>query len=147
MKKIFAILITCGVLVGACTPSSSSNETEGNLTVGDGSNQKVYTVEDLKAFPVSEADFNNVTYVGVPLSVLLQDAGIDAANLKAVKAVAFDGYSVNYEPELYLREDVLVAYAQLDGTLSEDDGIFRMVLPGEEGKLNIRFLVEIKAVP
>jgi len=146
MKKIFALLITFGILLAACAPSSPGSETEGNLTVGDGSNQKVYTVEDLKALPMSEADFNNVTYVGVPLSVLLQDAGIDAANLKAVKAVAVDGYSVNYDPELYLREDVLVACAQADGALSEDDGIFRMVLPGEEGKMNIRFLVEIKAV-
>ena len=147
MKKIIAVLIILGVLLSACTQSPSGRETEGNLTIGDGSNQKVYTVEDLKAFPASKADFNDVSYVGVPVSTLLLDAGIDAANLKAIKAVAIDGYSVNYESELCLREDVLVAYAQIDGELGEDDGIFRMVVPGEEGKMNIRGLVEIMAVP
>jgi len=78
---------------------------------------------------------------------LLTDAGIDAQSLKALKAIASDGYSVNYEPALFLREDVILAYAKADGPLDGDDGAFRMVLPGEEGKLNVRMIVEIQAVP
>jgi hypothetical protein len=96
---------------------------------------------------VTEATFNEVTYQGVQLKELLEEAGFTPEDLSAVKATATDGYSVNYDSTLFLRKDVIVAYATKDGTLSEDDGTFRMVLPGEEGKLNIRFLEELKAMP
>ena len=147
MKKALALILILGIFLTACSPSNSTSGGEGTLTVGDDSSQKSYTVEDLKALSPVEAEFNEVTYLGVPVKVLLQNVGIDANSLKAVKAVASDGYSMNYEPAIFLRDDVLVAYAQADGPLIEDDGTFRMVLPGEEGKMNIRFLVEIKAVP
>ena len=78
---------------------------------------------------------------------LLRDAGFDPAALKAVKAVASDGYSVNYDPALFQRADVLVAYAQTDGPLPADDGMVRMVIPDAEGKLNVRMLTKIEAVP
>jgi hypothetical protein len=147
MKKALAFVLILVIFLTACSSSSSTSGGDGTLTVGDGSNQNSYTVDDLKALSSVEAEFNEVAYLGVPVAVLLQDAGIDANSLKAVKAVASDGYSMNYEPTIFLRDDVLVAYAQADGPLSEDDGTFRMVLPGEEGKMNIRFLIEIKAVP
>ncbi|MCA9978036.1 MAG: molybdopterin-dependent oxidoreductase, partial [Anaerolineales bacterium] len=67
-------------------------------------------------------------------------------DLKAVKAVAADGYTVNYDLSQIEKPDVLVAYAQADGPLTEEDGAFRMVLPEEEGKLNVRMLVEIQVV-
>jgi hypothetical protein len=85
-----------------------------------------------------------VTYKGVALPMLLQDAGLDPQVLKAVKAVAADGYSVNYDASLFQRQDVLVAYATADGALTADDGMFRMVLPGQEGKMNVRMLTEIQ---
>jgi hypothetical protein len=64
-----------------------------------------------------------------------------------VKATAVDGFSANYEPALFNKEDTLVAYARADGPLAEDEGPFRMVLPDQEGKLNPRQLVEIRAIP
>ena len=67
--------------------------------------------------------------------------------LTAVKAVASDGFTANYESALYAREDTLVAYARVDGPLGEDEGTFRMVLPDQEGKMNPRQLVEIIAIP
>ena len=82
----------------------------------------------------------------VSMSFLLQDAGFDPLSLSAVKATAADGYSVNYDAGLFLRDDVLVAIATADGPLAADDGIFRMVLPGEEGKLNLRMLTELRAI-
>ena len=117
------------------------------LTVVKGEENKQYTVEDLQTLPQVESTFSDINYVGVPLSALLTDAGVDAQGLKAVKAVASDGYSVNCEPALILRDDVILAYAQADGPLASDDGTFRMVLPGEEGKLNVRMIVEIQAIP
>ena len=74
---------------------------------------------------------------------LLASAGFEGDNIKSVKAVAADGYSVLYDLVIFTREDVLVAYTKADEPLSRDDGTFRMVLPGEEGKLNLRMLVEL----
>jgi len=147
MKSTIIFVLFISILLTGCGNSSAVTSDVGVLTVGDGSNQKTYTVEDLKALPPSEAVFNQVNYVGVSLPYLLKDAGIDTHDLTAVKAIASDGYSVYYEPKLFLREDVVVVYAEVDEHLAEDDGLFRMVLPGEEGKLSVRKLIQIEAVP
>jgi DMSO/TMAO reductase YedYZ molybdopterin-dependent catalytic subunit len=136
------LVMVCGACGGAAPEAA-----QGTLVVGDGTTSKTYTVADLQKLPVSESVFNEVTYKGVSLSALLGDARFDAGALKAVKAVAADGYTVNYDPALFQRSDVLVSYASADGSLSTDDGVLRMVLPGEEGKLNVRMLVELKVVP
>jgi len=144
-SRIFTFLIIALVLT-AC--SSMHSEGDGNLVVvTDGTSEKNFSVSDLEKMPVTESTFNEVTYIGVKLSTLLEEAGFSPGDLSAVKASASDGYSVNYDPPLFTREDVIVAYATVDGDLTEDDGTFRMVLPGEEGKLNVRFLVELKVIP
>ncbi len=146
MKRFLLVTFILALTLTAC--ASQSQESAGPvLKVSDGNVEKTYTVDDLKSLGESQADFKGVTYVGVSLTVLLADAGIDAAALTAVKAVASDGFTANYESTLYSREDTLVAYATVDGPLSEEDGFFRMVLPNEEGKLNPRQLVEIIAIP
>jgi DMSO/TMAO reductase YedYZ molybdopterin-dependent catalytic subunit len=146
MKRFLLVTFILALTLTAC--ASQSQESAGPvLKVSDGNVKKTYTADDLKALSESQADFKGVTYIGVPLTVLLADAGIDAAALTAVKAVASDGFTANYESALYSREDTLVAYATVDGPLSEEDGFFRMVLPNEEGKLNPRQLVEIIAIP
>jgi hypothetical protein len=81
------------------------------------------------------------------LTALLQDAGCDPQAAKGVKAIASDGFTVNYGPDLFLLPNTLVAYAQVDGPLSADDGTFRMVLPDQEGKLNVRMLATLQVVP
>ena len=146
MKRFLLVTFILALTLTAC--ASQSQESAGPvLKVSDGNVEKTYTVDDLKSLGESQADFKGVTYIGVSLTVLLADAGIDAAALTAVKAVASDGFTANYESTLYSREDTLVAYATVDGPLSEEDGFFRMVLPNEEGKLNPRQLVEIIAIP
>jgi DMSO/TMAO reductase YedYZ molybdopterin-dependent catalytic subunit len=146
MKRLPFIILCFALVLTACAPKAQ--DAAGDvLKVSDGKTEKNYTAADLKALGEAQADFNGVTYVGVPLTVLLQDAGIDPAALKIVKAVAVDGFSANYESALFAREDTLVAYARADGPLGEDEGSFRMVLPDQEGKLNPRELVEIIAIP
>lgn len=146
MKRFLLVTFILVLTLTAC--ASQSQESAGPvLKVSDGNVEKTYTVDDLKSLGESQADFKGVTYIGVSLTVLLADAGIDATTLTAVKAVASDGFTANYESALYSREDTLVAYATVDGPLSEEDGFFRMVLPNEEGKLNPRQLVEIIAIP
>ncbi len=146
MKRFLLITLVLSLTLTAC--ASQPQEPAGPvLKVSDGNVEKTYTADDLKALDASQADFKGVTYVGVQLTVLLEDAGIDSTTLTAVKAVASDGFTANYESALYSREDTLVAYATMDGPLGEEDGTFRMVLPDQEGKLNPRNLVEIIAIP
>jgi hypothetical protein len=149
MKKLVVLSLVLMVLLAGCGSSGETAVSSDTplLTVGDGQTQKTYTAADLEALPQAEASFKDVAYTGVPLTALLENSGFTVGDLKAVKAVASDGYSVNYDLTQIQKTDVIVAYAQADGPLAEEDGAFRMVLPEEEGKLNVRMLVEIQAVP
>lgn len=145
--KRFLVLVMVGVLaLAACAPKAQEPAVT-MLKVSDGTTEKTYTAEDLKALGETQASFKDVAYVGVTLTALLQDAGIDTNAITAVKAVAVDGFTANYDSSLYAREDTIVAFARADGPLADDEGPFRMVLPDQEGKLNPRQLVEIVAIP
>lgn len=150
MRRAFLFIFILTLLITACAGSTGepvSSQASDTLLVTGNTPEKRYTVEDLKSLDASQASFRDITYVGVPLSALLQDAGFDPQTVKAVKAVAADGFSANYDPELANKADTLVAYAQVDGSLADDEGTFRMVLPDQEGKLNVRQLVEIRVIP
>ena len=146
MRHAFLFLTTLiGLLIGCdqSSPSSSVN----TLIVTDGTSQTSYDIEALKALGAEQVTFLDVTYTGVPLRLLLEEAGFDPTSLSAVKAVAVDGFSANYDPDLITRPDTLVAYGRVDGPLADDDGTFRMVLPNQEGKLNPRDIVELRVYP
>jgi hypothetical protein len=146
MKRFLLLGLIFALALGACAPKAQ--EPAANvLKVSNGAIEKTYTVDDLKTLGEVQAAFKGVTYVGVTLTTLLTDAGIDSASLTAVKAVASDGFTVNYDSSLYAREDTIVAYARTDGPLGDDEGTFRMVLPDQEGKMNPRQLTEIVAIP
>ncbi len=145
--KRFLLFVLVGVLaLTACAPKAQE-PAAAVLKVSDGTIEKTYTADDLKALGETQATIQDVTYVGVPLTVLLQDAGIDTSALTAVKAVAVDGFTANYDASLYAREDTLVAYARMDAPLADDEAPFRMALPNEGGKMNPRQLIEIVAIP
>jgi hypothetical protein len=147
MKKLTFALLTVILLVSACNSGPTQPPTDAVLTVTSAAAQITYTQAQLQTMPKSEATFNNVTYVGVSLTDLLKDAGFDPNTVQSVKAIASDGFSATYDSSLFTRPDVLVAYARKDGPLSGEDGVFRMVLPGEEGKFNVRMLVELNVTP
>jgi hypothetical protein len=147
MKRITLTLFILSLLVlPTCTASSGPETAVTSLTISGGDIYQEYSRADLEAMPVSESVFNDVAYLGVSLPTLLQKAGFDPATIRVVKAIASDGYSINYDTSQVLAVDVIVAYARADGELAEDDGTFRMVLPGEEGKLNVRMLVELQII-
>ena len=153
MKRFtLIILVLSFALLSACTSTpqpaaqQSTTGTAASLVVSGGEVNKSYTRANLEALSTTQAAFKDVTYMGVTVSDLLTDAGFDPAAVKAVKAVAADGFTVNYDPSQVLGKDVIVAYARVDGDLAEEDGSFRMVLPGAEGKLNLRMLVELQVI-
>ena len=148
--KIIAVSLMLVLLIAAC-----GGNTETTTVVQDNSSVSTptlivgtqsYSAADLEAITQAEATFKDVAYIGVPVSELLSAAGFELGNVKAVKAVASDGYTVNYEPEQLTPANVIVAYAQGDGPLTADDGDFRMVLPDAEGNMNLRMLVELQVV-
>ena len=146
MKRFFLFGLIVALTLSACTPKAQK-PAANVLKVSNGTVEKIYTAVDLQALGKVQAAFKGVTYVGVTLTALLTDAGIDFTSLTAVKAVASDGFTANYDSSLYAREDTIVAYSRVDGPLGGDEGTFRMVLPAEEGKMNPRQLIEIIAIP
>ncbi len=146
MKRLLLFGFIFVLVLSACTPKAQEPVTDV-LKVSNGTVEKTYTTDELKALGEVQSSFKGVTYVGVTLVALLADAGIDSPALTAVKAVASDGFTANYDSSLYSREDTIVAYTRADGPLGEDEGTFRMVLPAEEGKMNPRQLIEIIAIP
>jgi len=147
MKKYFVFLTFITLIISSCANGKSIDDSRIGLIISDGTTRKEYKVEDLELLESIEADFNYVIYVGVPTQLLFKDTRFDISNLKAIKAIASNGYSGNYGPELFFCDDVVVAYKSKDGEMNEEDEMFRMVLPGEEGKLNIRNLIVLQAIP
>lgn len=144
---MFIIVLVLAFALTACGGGDEAGSAESDsgvpaLLVGSQS----FEAADLEGMTQVEATFNGVTYVGVPVSELLSAAGYDLSSARAVKAVASDGYSINYEPSQLTPDNVIVAYATLDGALTEEDGNFRMVLPDEEGNQNLRMLTELSVV-
>ena len=153
MKNLAIVLLVLSIaLLSACAssstpaPQNAAATAAPSLLVSGGDISKSYTRADLEALASSQATFKDVVYKGVTLAVLLQDAGIDPTKAKAVKAEASDGFTVNYDPSQVLVDGVILAYARADGDLTADDGAFRMVLPGAEGKLNPRQLAKLQIV-
>jgi hypothetical protein len=146
MKRILFILSVLTLMVSACATKSTTTPGD-TLLVSQGDVEKSYKLADLQALEAVQETFKDVTYIGVPLTVLLADAGFNPAGLSAVKAVASDGYSVNYDPALFNLPDTMLAYARADGPLTDTEAPFTMVLPGQEGKMNPRMVVKIIALP
>jgi hypothetical protein len=147
-KIIFSLLVV--VMLVACSPAAQPEQettTGTSLLVTIGDQQQTFSVADLMALPSSQATFKDVAYKGVSIPALLEAAGVNLDQVIALKGVATDGYTVNYDTIQVMKDNVLVAYALADGSpLSADDGDFRLVLPDEEGKLNLRMLAELQVV-
>lgn len=145
MKRMFGLVLLAALMLAACAPAAAPVEAPV-LTVTDGAASKAFSVEDLKALGTVEVAAKDVTYVGVRLGDLITAAGFDPAGLAAVKATAADGFSANYEPAQFTAGDTIVAFATTGGALSETEGVFRMVLPNEGGKLNVRMLTTLTVI-
>lgn len=144
------LLVLLALVLSACGSASKSTGNEAGtgtgLLVSGGDIQKTFMRPDLEKLPVTKASFKGVEYVGITVTEVLKAAGFDPQRVKAVKAVASDGFTVNYDPAQFLAADTLVAYAQANGDLTAEDGSFRMVLPNGEGKVNLRMMVELQVI-
>ena len=150
MRRVSLFLFLQALLATACADTTAEQvypPANDVLLVSGGSLQKRYTKQDLQALNTAQANFLKVNYMGVSLAILLRDAGFDPETIKVVKAVAVDGFSANYDSELVNKSDTVVAYDRAEGPLAEGEAPYRMVLPGQEGKLNVRQIIEIQVIP
>ncbi|MCR4403907.1 MAG: molybdopterin-dependent oxidoreductase [Candidatus Acetothermia bacterium] len=98
------------------------------LTI-DGAEAK-FTLEEIEALPSREVEFHEHIYRGTPLRTLLTQAGVDIGRLEAVKAIAADGYRLEYERRLVKRFDFILAYEADGKPLPQGEGPLRIVFPG-----------------
>jgi hypothetical protein len=140
MKKIVWIMgiILATMLVASCAPPIAVT-TEVGLEVG-GLVERDWSMEDLQALPMTKADYTNkdgetTTFLGVSFSDLFEEAGI--SEYDTVTLIAADDYLVGIDREtLESCESCIIAI--------EDDGALRSVMPGMEGKLQVKDLVMIE---
>lgn len=145
MSKLSINFLFFILAVTACAESAPT-QTDGVLKISNSSTSVEYSRSKLEALPATEATFLEIDYIGVRLIDLLTDAGYDLSEVAAVKAIAVDGFTANYGPDLISRSDTLVSYSRVGEALASDESPLRMVLPDQEGKLNVRQLVEIQVI-
>ena len=134
MKKtrLFAGLLLILALVTACAPAAQE---EAILTVGS----KRYTRSDLEALGILSVDYTDkdgetTTYVGVLLSIILEDADVSEAGSNVTFTAADD-----YQADIPVDE----AVACKNCIVAFDEDSLRMVMPEQSGKLQVKDVVEI----
>lgn len=86
-------------------------------------------------------------WTGVPLSVLLHEGGVDPQATWIVAEGADGAAMTRSIPVHKCVEDVMVAYAQNGEALRPEQGYpVRLIVPGWEGSINIKWLRRIKVV-
>ena len=132
MKKVrlFVSLLVVFVVITACAPVETTV-----LTVGE----QEYSQSELEALGTQLVDYTNndgevTTYSGVPISAVLEDAGVADSGANITFTAADD-----YEAEASVEE----AMACVDCIIAFDEGSLRVVMPDFSGKLQVKDLVSI----
>lgn len=143
MKKIFYILglILVAGLVVSCAPAAESAQVvevaaDAPLKMS-GLVEMGWSLDDLKALPVTEAEYTNKdgetkSYSGVSFSDILKAAAVE--NYSTVTLIAADDYSVGVDQKtLDACETCIIAI--------DDDGSLRSVMPGMQSALQVKDLI------
>ena len=86
-------------------------------------------------------------WIGVPLSMLLKEAGVKNGASWIVAEAAEAGHHTKSVPMAKVMDDVLVAYGQNGEPIRPDHGFpLRLLVPGFEGIYNVKWLKTIKVV-
>ena len=86
-------------------------------------------------------------WTGVPLSVLLNEAGVQKEASWLVYEGADAGKFTHTMPLAKAMDDVIVAYGQNGEPVRPEQGYpIRMLVPGWEGPFNVKYLSHIKVV-
>lgn len=144
-KKLFFILILFMTLVGCSSNEATPPAADDTiLTVSGADIEKTYTLEQLQSLPETNVESDDGRFIGVRLVDLLVDAGYDVDTITSVRVVAVDGFSSTYNTDLFQGEDTVLAYAREDSDLNGDELPTRMVIPGQEGRMQPRQVKSIE---
>ncbi len=140
------------LLLAACGPAEQTAPTPPQesaapgviLTITGGETERTFTLEQLQALPVTEIESAAGAFIGVRLGDLLTEAGFNLDGIATVRVVATDGFSSTYPPELFTREDAVLAYARQGGSLNPDEAPLRMVIPDQGGSMQPRMVNRIE---
>jgi len=143
-RHVLFLFVLIVALVG-CSPNNATPPAAEDtiLTISGADIETTYTLEQLRGLSTTPVESDDGRFVGVRLADLLIDAGYELDQISSVRAIALDGFSSTYDPELFSREDTVLAYAREDGDLNGDELPLRMVLPGQEGRMQPR---QVKAI-
>ena len=144
--KRLVLLALALVMVGGCGPGEAAPPAPADsvLTVQGGDIERVYTLAQLQALTATNVESDAGSFTGVRLRDLLTDAGFDLEGIVTVRVVALDGFSSTYDAALFTREDAVLAYARAEGALDDDEQPLRMVIPGQEGRMQPRQVTRIE---
>jgi len=149
-SKVSILLIaTVLLLIGCAAPVQEEALEAWHLTVVGKAGSKELSLEDIKALPCKEVQFESKetgtlnTYKGVALSNLLEAAGVDISTLQSADVEASDGFLATFDRELALAEDVVLVYEMDDGPLPSEMGKVRIIAPGQANKFQVKFVTRI----
>jgi hypothetical protein len=149
MKKFYIVLglVLVAALVVSCAPAAESAPVAEAVEVAadsalkmSGLVEKGWSLDDLNALPVTEAEYTNKdgetkTYSGVSFSDILKAAAVE--NYAAVTLIAADDYSAEVDQKtLDACTTCIIAI--------EDDGGLRSVMPGMQSALQVKDLVALE---
>lgn len=150
MGKVFtAFMVMALLLTGCAAPVQEETSKAWHLTIVGEAGSKEFSLEDIKALPSKEAQFESKetgtlnTYKGVALGDLLDAAGVDTSTLQSADVEASDGFLATFDRELALAEDVVLVYEMDGGPLPSEMGRVRIVAPGQANKFQVKFISRI----
>lgn len=141
---VIAALIALTAVLAAIHSAARTEVPDGALLVSCGGEKKYVDLNSLDAVPVQGSVVNgkgeksDIDTHGVPLAVVIKNAGFDPSGAAAVKVTADDEFSaelsgdeLNEAGKVYL--------------ISEDDGSMRLVVFGDSNaKRNVRNVVSVE---
>lgn len=145
--KEYMLVVSVIVLLAGCAPGGAATTPapdEMLLTVRGPEVEQTYTLAELQAMPATSVESDDGTFVGVRLSDLLTEAGFDMGQIATVQVIALDNFSSTYDSALFMRQDAVLAYARQEGSLNENELPLRMVIPGQEGRMQPRQVATIE---
>ncbi len=134
-----ALAVSCAPKAEPVAPAEPVTTAEAAFKIS-GIAEKSWTVDELKALPLTNTDYTNkdgetTTYSGVTFTALFEAAGV--GDYSTVTLMAADGYTSDVSKnELSACTMCIVAI--------EENGSLRSVMPDLSGKQNVKDLVEIQ---
>ncbi len=155
MKKFLSIslmlIVLCSSFVACQSSEPVVSQTEDTFATtitiqGLGDEDIVFTEEEVKSYPVFEAEVESTTssgeiktatIKGTLIADMLSDKGYDISDYESLKIVAVDGYEILVPVDVLSNRDIILAYEE-DGEEYDQFGAFRSIVPDERAMYWVR---------